>query len=115
MPAKTKVSELNTDDKIRLGLRSVGSIERKMVKCGRSNCRCTDGKLHGPYHFHLFREYINGNYVKRRKYVLAKNLDTFQAKLEQTKLEKKNRKDYERQLLEQVRKINIRELFYGTD
>jgi len=26
-----------------------GSIRRRMIKCGKKNCRCRKGELHGPY------------------------------------------------------------------
>jgi uncharacterized coiled-coil DUF342 family protein len=26
-----------------------GSIRRRMIKCGKKNCRCRKGQLHGPY------------------------------------------------------------------
>jgi len=26
-----------------------GSLRRRMIKCGKKNCRCRKGRLHGPY------------------------------------------------------------------
>ena len=26
-----------------------GSLRRRMIKCGKENCRCRKGELHGPY------------------------------------------------------------------
>ena len=26
-----------------------GSLRRRMIKCGKKNCRCRKGELHGPY------------------------------------------------------------------
>ena len=29
-----------------------GQVERRMVRCGKANCRCARGQLHGPYFYH---------------------------------------------------------------
>jgi uncharacterized coiled-coil DUF342 family protein len=28
-----------------------GSLRRRMIKCGKKNCRCRKGQLHGPYNY----------------------------------------------------------------
>jgi uncharacterized coiled-coil DUF342 family protein len=28
-----------------------GSLRRRMIRCGKKNCRCRKGQLHGPYHY----------------------------------------------------------------
>ncbi|MGZ4846659.1 MAG: DUF6788 family protein [Halobacteriota archaeon] len=28
-----------------------GSLRRRMIRCGKKNCRCKKGQLHGPYHY----------------------------------------------------------------
>jgi len=33
-----------------------GEICSQYVRCGKANCRCNDGKLHGPYHYRVWRE-----------------------------------------------------------
>lgn len=33
------------------------------VKCGKANCKCATGKLHGPYWYEFWRE---GSKVKKR-------------------------------------------------
>jgi hypothetical protein len=33
-----------------------GSVCAQSVKCGRPNCRCARGQLHGPYYYRFFRE-----------------------------------------------------------
>lgn len=33
-----------------------GSLHLEFKKCGRSNCRCQRGALHGPYFYHHWRE-----------------------------------------------------------
>jgi len=40
-----------------------GVVCRQWVRCGRSNCRCASGQLHGPYAYHFGR--VNGRLRKR--------------------------------------------------
>jgi hypothetical protein len=42
-----------------------GSVERRFVRCGRVNCKCAKGELHGPYTY--VRTYRGGK--RWRKYV----------------------------------------------
>jgi Family of unknown function (DUF6788) len=28
-----------------------GSLRRRLIRCGKQNCRCRKGQLHGPYHY----------------------------------------------------------------
>ena len=28
-----------------------GSLRRRHIRCGKRNCRCKQGQLHGPYHY----------------------------------------------------------------
>jgi hypothetical protein len=40
-----------------------GSVQRQLKKCGKPNCRCARGDLHGPYYYHFVR--IEGKLVRR--------------------------------------------------
>jgi hypothetical protein len=40
-----------------------GVVCQQWVRCGRPNCRCARGELHGPYAYHFTRE--NGRLRKR--------------------------------------------------
>ncbi len=33
-----------------------GTVHAQMVRCGRDNCRCARGQLHGPYYYRFYRE-----------------------------------------------------------
>src|SRR5262245_58051687 len=44
-----------------------GSICAQMVRCGRANCKCIRGELHGPYHYHFYRF----GKILRKRYVPA--------------------------------------------
>jgi hypothetical protein len=40
-----------------------GTVCVQWVRCGRPNCRCALGRLHGPYTYHFAR--VNGRLRKR--------------------------------------------------
>ena len=44
-----------------------GAVCKQWVRCGRSNCRCSREKLHGPYYYRFWREggRLRKQYVKR--------------------------------------------------
>jgi hypothetical protein len=43
-----------------------GSVCAQWVRCGRPNCHCARGRLHGPYHYRFFRHRgrLRKRYVK---------------------------------------------------
>jgi hypothetical protein len=44
-----------------------GSLQQQWVKCGKANCKCSRGQLHGPY-FYLFVSMSDGlwkSYIRR--------------------------------------------------
>jgi len=75
-----------------------GTVEVRRVKCGRANCRCAKGELHGPYTY--VRVYGRGK--RRRKYV--KNADV--STLETVRLEHKKSLDDTRNLMRLLRMLN---------
>jgi hypothetical protein len=44
-----------------------GTIEGRMIRCGKPNCKCAKGDLHGPYYVRRWREYGKrcSKYVKK--------------------------------------------------
>jgi hypothetical protein len=52
-----------------------GSLEARFVKCGRANCKCSRGELHGPYFYHRYRS--EGR--RRRRYVKESELAALRA------------------------------------
>jgi len=44
-----------------------GGLHAQFVRCGKRNCRCYRGELHGPYHYLFWREAgrLRKVYVKR--------------------------------------------------
>jgi hypothetical protein len=62
-----------------------GDVIMQFVRCGKSNCHCSTGELHGPYYYRVWRdgEKIRKQYVRSedvpavreacRAYVEARN------------------------------------------
>ncbi len=42
-----------------------GAVCKQMKRCGKANCKCSKGELHGPYYYRFF--YRGGK--QRKKYV----------------------------------------------
>lgn len=40
-----------------------GTVCRQMIRCGKPNCKCARGQLHGAYYYHFVR--VNGKLTKR--------------------------------------------------
>ena len=40
-----------------------GSVHTQFVRCGKANCKCARGHLHGPYYYHFVR--VSGELTKR--------------------------------------------------
>jgi len=54
----------------------------QMVRCGKKNCKCARGELHGPYYYRFER--VDGVLVKR--YVKAKDVAAMRAACETRRL-----------------------------
>ena len=53
-----------------------GVVLPQWIRCGKSNCRCALGELHGPYHYRFWRE--NGKL--RKQYVKKADVDEIRAR-----------------------------------
>ena len=44
-----------------------GAVCAQWVRCGRPNCKCARGELHGPYYYRFWREggRLHKKYIKR--------------------------------------------------
>lgn len=59
-----------------------GSLHLERRRCGRPNCRCTHGQLHGPYAYHIWYEQGRRHkaYVPRHRLTeVMAGLDAWQA------------------------------------
>lgn len=52
-----------------------GAVVAHRVRCGRSNCRCAHGNLHGPYFYRYWRE----GRTRRKAYVRKNAVPAVQA------------------------------------
>ena len=68
-----------------------GGILTQYKQCGRSNCRCTTGSLHGPYYYRVWM--VRG--IRLKKYVKKSELLAVQAGINER-----------RRRLAEVRQIN---------
>jgi Family of unknown function (DUF6788) len=64
-----------------------GVVLPQRVRCGRPNCRCARGELHGPYFYRFWRE--GGR--QRRQYVRRSELEEVRARCEARRRERKRR------------------------
>ena len=85
-----------------------GSVHSEMKRCGRDNCRCTRGRLHGPYFYRYYR--VEGQLCKR--YVKRSELEIVQAECAarrsaeaELREERQRMKEAERAGLEQYRQM----------
>ncbi len=56
----------------------IPALTAQHTRCGKARCRCTDGRLHGPYHYLRWRE----GAIHRRRYVRAADVPLVRAILE---------------------------------
>lgn len=75
-----------------------GAVCAQMVRCGKPNCKCTRGELHGPYFYHFARP--RGPLVKR--YVKTREVDDIRAACNARRQEGRRRR--------LANKVNTREL-----
>ena len=52
-----------------LNPQAVGYLTSEYVKCGKTNCRCRNGQLHGPYTYLHYRVWENGTWRQHKKYI----------------------------------------------
>jgi hypothetical protein len=50
-----------------------GTVGKQWVKCGKPNCRCTRGELHGPYWYRFWRDKSGRTH---KQYVKEADLET---------------------------------------
>lgn len=67
-----------------------GAMESRMIRCGKPNCKCAKGKLHGPYYVRRFRSggYRSSKYVKIRDVLTVKMaVETYKKEQRQSRKE----------------------------
>ena len=61
-----------------------GSLHLEFKRCGKPNCRCNDGFLHGPYIYRRWREHGR----QRRQYIPMSKLAATLMAVEQERTER---------------------------
>jgi hypothetical protein len=78
-----------------------GSVVTSFVKCSRSNCKCLQGQLHGPYFYRFWRQ--NGKRVKQ--YIRKQDLLMIKAACDSYKHQKQLNKQIHQENLALWRKL----------
>ena len=69
-----------------------GAVCAQMIRCGKPNCKCAQGDLHGPYFYHFTRN--DGVLVKR--YIKAKDVAQVRAACNARRAEEKQQRKLRR-------------------
>lgn len=67
-------------------MKTPGFIEKQMVSCGKSGCKCTKGKLHGPYHYYRYWKLHHKVWIQKKTYVTRKQALILEKVLKEYKL-----------------------------
>jgi hypothetical protein len=84
-----------------------GTVHIQFVRCGKQNCKCAGGELHGAYYYHFIR--VNGKL--RKRYLKASEVEEIQRACHRRQKQEKEQREDNRtvwQLLRQLRE-NLRE------
>jgi hypothetical protein len=82
-----------------------GSLEIRRVKCGRANCKCAKGELHGPYTY--VRTYSGGE--RWRKYIKNSEKQAIHAAVssyKQKRIEQCQARERNRDFVREIRQSN---------
>ncbi|HZU76943.1 MAG TPA: DUF6788 family protein [Dehalococcoidia bacterium] len=69
-----------------------GNLERRFVRCGKANCHCARGELHGPYYRRVF--WSGGE--RRRRYVPLPAVEDCLARMSAWQIEREERREVRR-------------------
>jgi hypothetical protein len=83
-----KSEEMKTKTENMLPKMLSGSVHKEFKKCGKPNCKCITGELHGPYYYH----FVRAGGELRKRYLKASEVEpTIRACLLRHKLESEHR------------------------
>lgn len=103
---KTQLNEL-------LPKTMTGTVHAQYVRCGKSNCKCAKGDLHGAYFYHFVR--VGGKLKKR--YLKLSEVETIQKACRARQKEEKERIEFSKMFWKQLREIreSVRECVNFTN
>ena len=84
-----------------------GTVHRQFKKCGKSNCKCARGKLHGAYFYHFVR--VGGKL--RKRYLKAVEVEKIKESCALRQQKEKRRRNDSKTVWSLIRQIreNLRE------
>ena len=85
-----------------------GTVHAQFVTCGKRNCKCSRGELHGAYFYHFVR--INGRLTKR--YLKAEEVEETRIACQRRQCEEKAECRQSQAVWKQLRELraSLREL-----
>jgi hypothetical protein len=81
-----------------------GVVCQQWVRCGRPNCRCARGELHGPYCYHFARQ--NGRL--RKRYVRPADVEGVRGACQARQRQRRELAEWQeccRQMADQLREV----------
>lgn len=72
-----------------------------MIRCGRSNCKCADGSLHGPYYYRVWM--VQG--VRYKTYVKKAEFDRINSGIEAFRAQRREQQQADAELRTMLREI----------
>jgi hypothetical protein len=76
-----------------------GGLVREMIRCGRSNCKCACGSLHGPYYYRVWM--VQG--IRYKSYVKKADFDRIHAGIEAFRAQKREQQQADAELRTMLR------------
>jgi len=80
-----------------------GTVHAQFVRCGKLNCKCSRGELHGAYYYHFVR--IRGKLTKR--YVKASEVEETQRACALRQNEEKSIRLRSQEVWNQLRELRV--------
>lgn len=81
-----------------------GAVCRQMIRCGKPNCKCTQGQLHGAYYYHFVR--VGGRL--RKRYLKPDEVEAVKAACQARREDERARRIEMRQAQQSVRELVAR-------
>jgi hypothetical protein len=78
-----------------------GAVCRQMIRCGKPNCKCTRGQLHGAYYYHFVR--VGGRLTKR--YLKPEKVEAVKAACQARREDERARRIKTRQAQQSFREL----------
>jgi len=66
-----------------------GGLVREMIRCGRSNCKCASGSLHGPYYYQVWM----ARGTRYKAYVKKADVDRIKATIETFRAQRRKQQE----------------------